>query len=65
MMLLSNVLFVIENISMILLFYFSPFPAHLVLFTSHDICLFGDYSWSRNETNSLLFLNERIRWLIK
>ena len=26
MMLLSNVLFVIENISMILLFYFSPFP---------------------------------------
>ena len=62
--LVFNVLFVIENITMILLFLFQSFPPYLVLLASHHLRLFVFCSWSRNETYSLLFLKEGSRWSI-
>ena len=55
MQLVSNVLFVIENITLILLSYFSNFP-HTWYSLPVTICLFICCSWSRNETYLLLFL---------
>ena len=40
---------------------FQSFPSHLVLLTSHHLCLFVFCSWSLNQTYSFLLLNDGFR----
>ena len=62
MQMFSNALFVTENIIMILLFYFSQSPPYLVRSTRHGLRRFICSSWSHNESDSFLLLNERIKY---